>query len=72
MIGSPRWDTSYGKYNTQPYDKLMMDLMYIAHPSLIEDLRIILATVKILFMPESTEGVEEDQITPVKIPEKKP
>ncbi len=50
----------------------MMDLMYIAHPSLIEDLRIILATVKILFMPESTEGVEEDQITPVKIPEKKP
>ncbi len=24
----------YGKYNTTPYDKLQMDLMYIAHPSL--------------------------------------
>ena len=53
----------YGKYNTTPYDKLQMDLMYIAHPSLIEDLKIMLATVKILFMPESTEGVAEGQTT---------
>lgn len=53
----------YGKYNTTPYDKLQMDLMYIAHPSLIKDLKIMLATVKILFMPESTEGVSEDQTT---------
>ena len=29
----------YGKYNTAPYDKLTMDLMYIAHPSIIEDLK---------------------------------
>ena len=47
----------YGKYNTTPYDKLLMDLMYISHPSLLEDLLIMFATVKILFMPESTEGV---------------
>lgn len=53
----------YGKYNTIPYDKLLMDLMYIANASIFEDLRIIFATVKILFMPESTEGVAEDQIT---------
>lgn len=53
----------YGKYNTTPYDKLQMDLMYIAHPSILEDFRIIFATVKILFMPESTEGVEEGQVT---------
>ena len=53
----------YGKYNTTPYDKLMMDLMYFAHPSLLNDLRIIFATVKILFMPESTEGVEAGQTT---------
>lgn len=53
----------YGKYNTTPYDKLQMDLMYIAHPSLIEDLRICFATVKILFMPESTEGIAEGQTT---------
>ena len=53
----------YGKYNTTPYDKLQMDLMYIAHPSIIEDLKIMLATVKILFMPESTEGISEGQTT---------
>ncbi|MBQ9249578.1 MAG: exopolysaccharide biosynthesis polyprenyl glycosylphosphotransferase [Oscillospiraceae bacterium] len=47
----------YGKYNTSPYDKLQMDLMYIANPSFLEDMRIIFATVKILFQPESTEGV---------------
>ncbi len=48
----------YGKYNTTPYDKLQMDLMYIANPSLAQDLSIIFATIKILFMPESTEGIE--------------
>lgn len=51
----------YGKYNTMPYDKLQMDLMYIVDQGMIEDLRIILATIKILFMPESTEGVAEGQ-----------
>lgn len=53
----------YGKYNTDPYDKLQMDLMYIANPSLMEDLRIIFATIKILFIPESTEGVAEGMAT---------
>lgn len=53
----------YGKYNTTPYDKLVMDLMYIANPSIIEDLRIMMATVKILFIPDSTEGIAEGQTT---------
>ena len=53
----------YGKYNTTPYDKLMMDLMYMAHPSFLQDLQIMFATVKILFMKESTEGVSEGQTT---------
>ena len=53
----------YGKYNTTPYDKLLMDLMYIANASVFEDIRIIFATVKILFMPESTEGIAEGQVT---------
>lgn len=53
----------YGKYNTTPYDKLLMDLMYIANASVFEDIRIIFATVKILFMPESTEGIELGQVT---------
>lgn len=53
----------YGKYNTTPYDKLVMDLMYIAHPSIVEDFKIMFATVKILFVPESTEGVSTGTTT---------
>lgn len=53
----------YGKYNTTPYDKLVMDLMYIAHPSFLQDLQIMFATVKILFMRESTSGVADGQTT---------
>lgn len=52
----------YGKYNTTPYDKLVMDLMYIAHPSFLQDLQIMFATVKILFMKESTEGFAEQAV----------
>ena len=51
----------YGKYNTSPYDKLQMDLYYISNQSILHDLMICLATVKILFMAESTEGVECDE-----------
>ena len=53
----------YGRYNTEPYDKLKMDLIYINHMSVAEDLRLMFATVKILFMPESTAGIEEGQTT---------
>ncbi len=53
----------YGKYNTTPYDKLLMDMMYISNPSIFEDIKLIFATVKILFMAESTEGVEVGNTT---------
>lgn len=53
----------YGKYNTSPYDKLQMDLMYIAHQGILEDLKLMLATIKVLFIPESTEGISEGETT---------
>ena len=53
----------YGKYNTSPYDKLQMDLIYIAKAGFLEDLHIIFATIKILFSSESTDGVESGQVT---------
>ena len=56
----------YGKYNTTPYDKLQMDLMYIANPSFVEDLKILFATIRILFVSESTEGVAQGQTTATK------
>lgn len=53
----------YGKYNTDPADKLQMDLIYISRPSLLEDFSLLLGTVKILLLPESTEGVAEGSAT---------
>lgn len=53
----------YGKYNTRPYNKLQMDLQYIGSMGIITDLKIMFATVKILFMPESTEGVAQGAVT---------
>ena len=53
----------YGKYNTTPYDKLKLDLTYIENYSIWLDIKLMLLTVKILFTPDSTEGVDDDQIT---------
>lgn len=51
----------YGKYNTAPYDKLQLDLMYIENYSIFLDIRLILMTIKIMFMKESTEGFSEEK-----------
>lgn len=56
----------YGKYNTTPYDKLKLDLTYIENYSLWLDLKLMLLTLKILFWPDSTEGVESEQVTAFK------
>lgn len=53
----------YGKYNTTAYDKLKLDLMYIEGYHILIDFKLILTTIKIIFMKESTEGVEEGQVT---------
>lgn len=52
----------YGRYNTEPADKLKMDLMYINNMSVLEDLRLIMATVQILFVKDSTQGIENGKI----------
>lgn len=49
----------YGKYNTSAYDKLKLDLMYIQNYSILLDIKLIIMTIKIMFMKESTEGFEE-------------
>ena len=48
----------YGKYNTSPQDKLNMDLIYIETYSIIQDIKLLILTFKILFMKESTEGFD--------------
>lgn len=50
----------YGRYNSTPDEKLQMDLMYINHLSLLEDIRLMFATVKVLFQKESTNGIADN------------
>ena len=49
----------YGKYNTSLRDKLLLDLYYIENYSLIDDIKLLLLTLKIVFNKESTEGIKE-------------
>lgn len=46
----------YGKYNTSPLDKLNMDLIYIERYSVLLDVKLLIMTLKILFMRESSEA----------------
>lgn len=52
----------FGRYNTLFEDKLKLDLLYIQHFSLIFDFYLIISTVKVLFMPSSSAGVEEKDL----------
>ena len=56
----------YGKYNTTPYDKLKLDLTYVENYSIWLDIKLMILTIKILFTPDSTEGVSATQITAMK------
>ena len=49
----------YGKYNTSPYDKLRLDLMYIENYSFILDIKLILMTIRIILSKDSTEGFDK-------------
>ena len=53
----------YGKYNTDPYEKLEFDLLYINKMSVLTDIQLLFATFGILFSKESTEGIEAGQVT---------
>lgn len=48
----------YGKYNTSMRDKLLLDIYYIENYSLISDIKLLIMTLKVIFIPESTEGVK--------------
>ncbi len=46
----------YGRHNSTPYDKLKMDLIYIQNYSLLLDLRLLLLTIKVVLLKDSSEG----------------
>lgn len=53
----------YGRYNSEPYEKLQLDLMYIGQMSAVTDIRLIFATLRILLRRESTSGVQQGKLT---------
>lgn len=56
----------YGKYNTEPEDKIKYDLYYIYNHSIGLDIKLLLLTVRILFQSENTEGIDEGQSNALK------
>lgn len=51
----------YGKYNSTPYDKLLLDLTYIEKYSFLLDLKLMLLTLKVLLGDKNAEGIEDWQ-----------
>ncbi|TDT50823.1 sugar transferase [Fonticella tunisiensis] len=49
-----------GKYNTTAEDKVKYDILYIKKYSIFLDIMLILQTIKIMFIKESTEGLKDD------------
>ena len=49
----------YGKYNTTLRDKLLLDLFYIEKYTIVEDIKLIILTLKVIFKSDATEGVNE-------------
>ena len=56
----------YGKYNTDPYEKLEFDLLYINQMNLMTDIQLCFATFFVLFQSESTSGIAEGQTNALK------
>ena len=48
----------YGKYNTDAYDKLIYDLLYIQNISVMHDLTLMLQTFGVLLDKNATEGMK--------------
>ena len=49
-----------GKYTTTPMNKLKFDLMYIRDYSFLLDIKIILQTIRIIFVKESSQGISQN------------
>lgn len=60
-----------GAYDTTPYDKLKMDLMYIENYSIRLDLQIILMTIKTMFFPPKNNAELDENVLAPKFTEEK-
>lgn len=51
-----------GKYNTEPKDKLILDLNYIQNYSVWRDVKLMFQTVTVFFKKDSTEGIDDGAV----------
>ena len=51
----------YGRYSTSLSDRLQMELLYMSQQSLAWDMKMLLATVKVIFLPEGMDLILEEQ-----------
>ena len=51
----------YGRYSTCLEDRLQMDLLYMSQQSLAWDMKMLLATIKVIFLPEGMDLILEEQ-----------
>jgi exopolysaccharide biosynthesis polyprenyl glycosylphosphotransferase len=59
----------WGKYSTTPEDKVRYDIIYIKNYSILLDLKLILQTIKIMFMKESSAGLTNEEYSLDKLAE---
>ena len=52
----------FGKYNTHPMDKLLLDLEYIENFSIMNDIKLIFQTLIVFVKKDSTEGFNSSEI----------
>lgn len=52
----------YGRYSANPKTRLQMDLMYIGQQSLAWDMKMIFATIKVIFLPEGMDLVLDGRV----------
>lgn len=60
----------YGKYNTRISDKILLDMVYAIKYSFWLDIKLVILTVKTMFIKSSTDGVEEEADAILNTPEK--
>lgn len=52
----------FGRYNTSPKDKLVLDLIYIEKYSIWQDIKLIFQTLIIFFKSDSAQGFKEENL----------
>lgn len=53
----------YGKYNTPFEDKVKLDIVYVLRYSILNDIKIIIATIKTIFKKSSSQGVMDEAVS---------